>query len=91
MTLLQRLRGEVLLQVPCLEQTLFLYKQGFLLSIFTALTTLILFNLPWHFIPYAGGAIQLVITAIGSYVSANLIGARVPNGCPSEVAAKRWI
>lgn len=91
MSLLQRLRGEVLQQVPCLGQTLFLYKQGFLLGIFTALATLILFNLSWHFFPHGGGAIQLVIAAIGSYVSANLIGARAPNGCPPEVASKRWI
>jgi hypothetical protein len=90
-SLLQRLRGEVLQKVPCLGQTLFLYKQGFVLGIFTGLATLILFNLSWHFVPYAGQAVQLVIAVIGSYVSANLIGARVPNGCPSEVAAKRWI
>lgn len=91
MSLLQRLRGEVLQQVPCLGQTLFLYKQGFLLGILAALATLILFNLPWHFVPYAGQAIQLVIALVGSYASANLMGARAPNGCAPEVAARRWI
>lgn len=91
MSILQRFRGDLLQQVPCFGQTLFLYKQGFVLGIFVALITFILFNLPWGLLPYEGEVIQLVIAAIGSYVSANLMGTPAPSGCPPEVAAKRWI
>ncbi|MPT10887.1 MULTISPECIES: hypothetical protein [Comamonas] len=91
MSLLQRLRGDLFQQVPCLGQTLFLYKQGFVLGIFVALITLIIFNLPWQILSFEREAIQLVIAVIGSYASANLVGTRAPSGCPPEVAAKRWI
>lgn len=90
-SVLRRLRGEALCKVPMLGQTLTLYRQGALCDLFVGLATVVLFNLPWRWIPHVGDVLQLLVAVAGFYLAAALMGARAPDGMDAEKAASRWL
>jgi hypothetical protein len=91
MSTLRRLRGEPLVTVPCLGQTLTLYRQGSQFALFVGLATFTLFNLPWHHIPVAGQVLPPLTAAIGCYLAATLMASRAPAEADPEVASGRWL
>ena len=54
MSMLQKLRGDLMLRVPILGRTLTLYRQGARLALFSFFATVVLCNLPWRLIPTVG-------------------------------------
>ena len=79
MSLLRRLRGEPGTTLPLFGQTLTLYAQGSRLGFAIGVATFVAFNLPWHLIPLAGQALQLLTGAVGWYMAAVLMGSRAPS------------
>ncbi len=77
--------------VPCLGQTLTLYRQGLRFALFVGLATLALFNLPWHHIPIAGQVLPPLTAAIGCYLAATLIAWRAPAEAGPDAASGRWL
>ncbi|MDQ0073355.1 hypothetical protein J2W34_005163 [Variovorax boronicumulans] len=91
MSTLQKFRGDSTLRTPMLGRTLTLYRQGAWFALFSFLATVVLFNLPWRLIPVAGEILQMLVAAVGFYLSAALIGSLAPNDVDAETASRRWL
>jgi hypothetical protein len=91
MSTLQKLRGDLMLRVPTLGQTLTLYRQGARLALFSFFATVVLCNLPWRLIPTVGEILQVLVAAVGFYFSAALIGSLTPNDVDADTASRRWL
>ena len=86
---LRALRGQPLTRLPWGRQSLTLYRQDAGLALACALGTLVLFNLPWHWLGAAVGEfVPLLIAAVGFYLAAALIGSL---GAPGQDSADRWL
>lgn len=91
MSTLQRLRGDSMLRVPTLGRTLTLYRQGARLALFSCVATVVLCNLPWRLVPVVGEILQMLVAAVGFYLSAALIGSLTPNDVNADTASQRWL
>ncbi|MBO9642979.1 MAG: hypothetical protein J7603_07620 [Pseudacidovorax sp.] len=91
MTTLQRFRGDAMLRVPMLGRTLTLYRRGAWFALFCFFATVLLCKLPWHLIPGVGGILQLLVAAIGFYLSAALVSSLTPNDVDGDTASRRWL
>ncbi|CAN5495731.1 hypothetical protein BH10PSE18_BH10PSE18_08560 [soil metagenome] len=91
MTTLQQLRGDSMLRVPTLRRTLTLYRQGARLALFSFFATVVLCNLPWRLIPAVGEILQMLVAAVGFYLSAALISSLTPNDVDADTASRRWL
>ncbi|MGJ7511812.1 hypothetical protein [Variovorax sp. GT1P44] len=90
MSTLQKHRGEPKIKVPTLGRTLTIYRQGARIGLFSVMATLVLFNLPWRLIPVVGEILQLLVAAVGCYLSVALMSSLTPNDMDADTAATRW-
>lgn len=91
MTTLQQLRGDPMAKVSILGRTLTLYGQGAGLGMFLFVATVVLSNLSWRLIPAVGEILQMLLAAIGFYLSAALIGSFTANGVDTKRASRSWL
>lgn len=91
MSTLQKLRGDPLLKTPMLGRTLTFYRQGARLGLLAFIATVVLLNLPWHLIPAVGEMLQMLVAAVGFYLSAAWAGSLTPDGVDAETASRRWL
>lgn len=80
-----------MLRVPTLRRTLTLYRQGARLALFSFFATVVLCNLPWRLIPAVGEILQMLVAAVGFYLSAALISSLTPNDVDADTASRRWL
>ncbi|WP_219215772.1 hypothetical protein [Variovorax boronicumulans] len=90
MTTLQKLRGDPRIEIPLRGRTLTIYGQGARLGLFSFVATVVLFNLPWHWIPGLGDVLQALVAAAGFYLSAALIGSLRPTAMDAETSSRPW-
>lgn len=91
MSTLQELRGHSMLRVPTLGCTLTLYRKGARLAFLSFVVTVVLCNLPWHLIPAVGEMLQMLVAAVGFYLSATLFSSFTPNDVDADSASQRWL
>lgn len=91
MSTLQKLRGDPKIEIPIGGRTLTIYKQGTRAGLFSLVATVVLFNLPWRWIPGLGDILQMLVVAVGFYLSAALIGSFTPAAVDAESSSRRWL
>lgn len=91
MTTLQKLRGDPRIQIPMGRRKLTIYRQGGRAGLFSFVATVVLFNLPWRWIPGLGDILQMLVVAVGFYFSAALIGSFTPAAVDAESSSRRWL
>lgn len=90
MSILQKLRGDPKVEIPLWGRKLTIYRQGAQLGLFSFVATVVLFNLPWRWIPGLGEILQMLFATVGFYLSAALIGSLTPKGLGAEISSRRW-
>ncbi|MGJ7545275.1 hypothetical protein [Variovorax sp. LT1R16] len=90
MSTLQKLRGDPKTEIPMGSRTLTIYTQGARLGLFSFVATVVLFNLPWRWIPGMGDILQALVAAVGFYLSAALIASLTPTPMDAATSSRRW-